>query len=139
MHFSIPPTSWPTDDTTIVRFLTHSLADWLIDLSHIAHHAPLGITTPGLAPGWYFSTALDPAMAFVDNHTPTMFRMRNFITIFEKTSTGRHARFALSVTYGYQTHQVEATWNVLNFSAGLGHDTTVSWDAVWQTVLFDDD
>ncbi len=126
-----------TDPLTIQRAVMAACADLLIEVAQVARHAPRGMTDPALAPGWYFSTALDSGMATVDRRPPESLRLRNVVTIFEKTATGRTARFALNATYDGPSREVSASWVALNVGEGA-HDLSVSWDAIWQTLLFDD-
>ena len=125
------------DTLTIQRALMAACADLLIEVAQVARHAPRGITDSALTPGWYFSTTLDPGMAVADRRPAESWRLRNFITIFEKTVTGRTARFALDATYDGPSREVSASWVALNAGEGA-RDLPVTWDAIWQTLLFDD-
>jgi hypothetical protein len=125
----------------MTHWLIDVFSDLFIELSEIAHHAPLGPSDPDLAPGWYFTMPQDLA-AVVDNVTPTMFRMAPFCTVFHQGPPGLSITFQLHVTYMHSAHRIDATWKAFSEQPfeGSFYSTCqeVSWDTVWQTLVLGD-
>ncbi len=122
------------DETACIRSAMSILSDTFITLAELAQHTPLGPQSAD-PPGWYFSTAWDPVMAIVEHQTPALFRMQYFCTLYQKTSAGVSRRFALHIALFLPENTMDTSWQALP-SPTTPERSAVSWDHVWQTLLF---